>query len=411
MNLSPEWKLILACAKTSGEDFAGLRDGLVDTDLDWDYIAKTSCAHGIAPLIYHRLRQSGVISLLPPAAAETLRSSYYGNAARNSLLYEELNKVLKAFREESIDVIALKGAALAETVYLQRALRPMSDIDLLVRKEKLAEVESRLLDIGYGFDEREGTKEWFLEHHYHLVFARQSGITIEIHWHIQRPTDPSRIAIDGFWERAQPVKIAATEALALSPEDLLLHLCQHAHEHKWRGGVRPLCDIAGAIKFYGNKIDWRKLCTLAYEWQIVPCAYLGLSLAWELLDASVSASFLAELKPVNFNMEILSWVRERLLTDRESSPISPDLLRLFWKGRSAKERWAVLQKILSRRVGANGSASKKAYLHYPLRMKHLLTQYGPTVGRLWAGDETIRAAAETEEKQQRLTKWLSSNNQ
>jgi hypothetical protein len=60
----------------------------------------------------------------------------------------------------------------------------MSDIDLLVRKEHLGEVESKLLDMGYLFDGHGKTKEFYLEHRYHWVFAKRSAIAIEIHWHI-----------------------------------------------------------------------------------------------------------------------------------------------------------------------------------------------------------------------------------
>jgi hypothetical protein len=90
--------------------------------------------------------------------------------------------------------------------------------------------------------------------------------------------------------------------------------------------------------------------------------------------------------------------------------VFPDFFALFWKGGSPKERWNVLQKTLSRgnddsnlRAGPTSACN-----HYSGRIKHLLTQYGPTVARLWSGDRKIRAAAETEVKKQQLTKWLAS---
>ena len=417
MNLSPEWKLLLACARTNmpGEDFQRVRDELVDTDLDWGHFTKISCAHGIAPLIYHSLRRSGAISLLPPAPAETLRSSYYGNAARNSLLYDELRRVLKALREENLEVIVLKGAALAEIVYGQWALRPMSDIDLLVRKEKLAEVEAKLVHMGYVLEEHGKTKEYYQEHHYHVVFAKSAATAIEVHWHIQRPIAPFRIDIDDLWKRAQPAALAGVEALVLSPEDLLLHLCQHAWKHNLSGGIRPLCDIAETTNYYRKKIDWKKVATLSSDWQMAPCLYLGLWLAREMLGARIPQSFIKRLRPAGFNTELLDWARQRLLAHGENSPVFPDLLQLFWKGRRLKERWAILQRILSRKTvagyAANTSASKKAYLYYPLRVKHLLTRYGPTAYALLTGDQKTRAAAGREEDQRRLSEWLSSDYQ
>ena len=414
MEFSPKRKLLLASArsKLTPEGRRRIAD-LADSDLDWDRLATVSYAHGIAPLIYHSLVESDAIGVVPAAVAQKLRNSYYANAARNSLLYDDLKKLLLALRQEEIDVIVLKGAALAETVYSHRALRPMSDIDLLVRKGQLSKVESKLLDIGYLFDGHGKAKEFYLEHRYHWVFAKRSDISIEIHWHIKRPERPFSIDIDGFWERAQWTKIAGVGALVLSPEDLMLHLCQHFWKHNLAGGIRPLCDIAENTSYYGDGIDWTKIANISSEWGMNAGSYLVLSLARELLDAPIPKGFLSDIKPVNFNMEVINWAKEAVLGYGECPLIFPDLLKLFWKGRSAKERWAVLQKILSRKTvagyGADSSAAKRASLYYPLRIKYLLTQYGPTVGRLWVGDQTIRAAAETEEKQQRLTKWLSDS--
>jgi hypothetical protein len=106
-----------------------------------------------------------------------------------------------------------------------------------------------------------------------------------------------------------------------------------------------------------------------------------------------------------------SWAMERVLAYGEQSLVFPDLVKLFWRGPSPGERWAILQRILSRKTVAayanDPSAPKNTYLYYPSRIKHLVKRYGSTVCRLWAGDQKIRAAAKTEEGQQRLTKWLS----
>ena len=411
MELSPERSLLLACARarlTAG-DRQRISE-LVVANLDWTQLASVSYAQGIAPLVYHSLVESDAIDLVPVAVAQKLRSSYYANAARNSLLYAELKELLLALRREKIDVVILKGAALAETVYPGRALRPMSDIDLLVSRERLANVESKLLTMGYGVDA--STREHHRQQHYHLAFTKAAAPSIELHWHIQRPSGPFRIDIENLWARSRKTRIAGVDALVFSSEDLVLHLCQHFWKHNLIGGIRPLCDIAETGKYYGDRIDWTKVANVSSKWGMNAGSYLVLSLARKLLDAPIPGDFLTDIKPVNFDMEVIDWAREAVLGYGECPVVFPDLVKLFWKGPSAKERWAVVQKILSRKTvagyGADTSA-KRASLYYPLRIKHLLTQYGSTVGRLWVGDQTIRAAAETEEKQQRLTKWLSDS--
>jgi hypothetical protein len=411
MDLSPERSLLLACARVtlSGENCQRISE-LASADLDWNQFASISYAHGIAPLIYHSLVQSDAVGLIPAAAAQPLRNSYYANAARNSLLYDDLQKLLLALRQEKIDVIVLKGAALAETVYPHRAVRPMSDIDLLVRKEQLSKLEFKLLDMGYLFNGHGRAKEFYLEHRYHWVFAKRSDMSIEIHWHIKRPEGPFSIDIDEFWKRAQWTKIASVETLVLCPEHLVLYLCQHMWKHNLLGGIRPLCDIAETTNYYRDEIDWSELANTSSKWEMNPCSYLGLSLARELLDALIPADYLNDLRPPKFNLDGIDWARESLLGYGECPLVFPDLVKLFWKGSSAKERWSILQKTLSRTTVAGyvkDNSAPNSYLYYPSRIKHLLTEYGPIVGRLWTGDRRIRAAAETEEKQQRLAKWLS----
>ena len=416
MNLSPEWKLLLASARTNltDQDLQQIIQDLVRPDLDWDHIVTVSYAHGIAPLIYHGLRRSRVISLIPPAAAEKLRQSYYANAARNCYLRDKLRNVLKMLTKERIETLVLKGAALMENVYGDRALRPMADIDLLVRKEKLTQVEAQLLNSGYFMlEECLTNKEWRYEHHSNWHFGESSGLRIEVHWRIKRDGDPFKIDLDGMWQRAQPRTFAGIETLVFCPEDMLLHLCQHAWNHNLTGGLRPLCDIAEVTKCYKDKIDWGKLAALSNQWQMNPCLYLWLRLARDLLEAPIPDPFLAGLEPANFNRDVISWAKERILASRDSAEVSPDFVQLFWKGYSLKDRWAALRKTLSpRTVTAQGSAASiRTFLYYPLRIKHLLIRYAPVAWGLLTADQKITAAAQKEENQQRLTKWLSSGHQ
>ena len=60
-------------------------------------------------------------------------------------------KLLKLFQNNDIEVIALKGAHLAEAVYASPALRRMNDIDLLVKPVDLPEIERIMTKNGYVY--------------------------------------------------------------------------------------------------------------------------------------------------------------------------------------------------------------------------------------------------------------------
>jgi hypothetical protein len=360
--------------------------------------------------VYHHLHQLVGAGALPQGALEGLRQSYYGNVARNALLYKELHRVLVALQGMGSQTIILKGAALAETVYPNRALRAMSDIDLLVRLEELSRVEDRLLALGYALHPHSLGTAWVKAHHYHLVFvqpkATASAIPLEIHWHLDRPSWPFAIDLEGLWARAVPARIAGVESWMLSPEDLLLYLCLHTCKHGLAGSLRPLCDIAETIRRFGASIGWEQLQTRAAHWRVTPYVYLLLHLARDLAGAAVPDECLKALKPEDFEMRLLCWATSELLEEQDMPALFPDLLRL-WKGPNVRDRLAIVRQSLSSTAVADAygiaPASKRLYGYYPRRLKDLLRRYGPTLWRLLRQDPQLTALAEGKAQ---LVHWL-----
>jgi len=206
---------------------------------DWDDVIQQSVRHGITPLLYQRLKALSPSANIPDSIVQKLQEIYLHNAARNMRLYHELSTVLKILQNEDIPVIVLKGAALAETVYQNIALRPMGDVDLLVKKEDLHRAETTLLNLGYVIPEIYlEKKDWYWKEHHHLT-PYLKNITIEVHWNIAPPSHQFQIDINGMWDRARLTKIANIEALVLSHEDLILHLCLHNMVHIDAMCLRP----------------------------------------------------------------------------------------------------------------------------------------------------------------------------
>ena len=410
LDLSPEWRFVLASARTD-IPLHDLQIGLASQDLDWDRVTEISYRHGIAPLIYYNLKRREVTGVVPGSGLNKLKESYYGNAARNRLLYRELHKVLGSLKDVGIEVIVLKGAVLAETVYPNRALRPMNDIDLLVRKEAVSRAEDKLAELGYSWRESRRSKEWFKEHHHHLAFvgpeATPIEVPVEVHWNIHRPSTAFHIDIYEMWNRAERAKIADVDTLVLSNEDLILHLCLHACYHKLIGGIRTLCDITETVRRYAQQIDWGQLQRRSYQWDISEYVYVTLRLAKELLGAGVPEGVLDSFEPQAFDSGLIRWAREEILGDKDASPVFPELAQL-WNGRRLKDRVDIATRILSPRVVATyqgiSPTSKRIYQYYPARLKHLLFQYGPVLWGLIRRDQQLTAAAEGKT---RLAEWLN----
>ena len=277
---------------------------------DWGAIAALAARHGISPLLYQALTESGVASAVPSEILQSLREAFLINGARNALLYHDLGQLLTALQQNSIPVIVLKGAHLAALVYDNSALRKMNDIDVMVKNTDLEKTQSILQRLGYAPDSYKSTTPPERDHHLPRM-VKGSGPCIEVHWAIASPAVPFNIDTKGLWQRAQPVTIGGAATLALSYEDLLLHLCVHTTSHYSERfsithapfclGLRPLCDIATLIDRYKNEIDWQKLQSRATEWRASKCLFMSLLLVKKLLRANVPDFALQSLEPSDFD--------------------------------------------------------------------------------------------------------------
>jgi putative nucleotidyltransferase-like protein len=410
---APALQVLLACLNLAPTraDVQRLRQALAHPALDWEQVVEAACRQGIAALVYHTFQRQDLMALVPHPAREGLQAFYYTNALRNRLLYQDLSQVLTALRALPSATIVLKGAALAETVYPQRALRPMSDVDLLVREDDLSRVEDALLALDYRFLDGGQSKAYYRAHHYHLTYVKSAStfqeMHVEVHWHLDRQRPAFAIDIVGFWHRAVPATIAGVDTLVLSPEDVLLHLCLHTCKHKFTFfGLRALGDIAATLQQYGPHMAWQSFCMRAEQWGTTPYVYLMLRLARDLVGAAVPDPVLRALKPAEFDERLLGWATAEMLEEQSTVPLFPALLDL-WKGRGVRDRAALVAQLFARATIAESyalpPASKRVYVYYPVRFKDLVRRYGPVLWQLLCREPHVTARAEGKF---RLAAWL-----
>jgi len=275
---------------------------------NWESLLQQANTQGVAPLLFYRLKDLTPDTSVPPGALQRLHNQYLHTVMRNTRLYNTLSKILKPLQDDDIPVIVLKGAHLAEVVYGNIGLRSIGDADILVRKENLANVQERFQNMGYGSFERPSIEKQCRRRHHIITFHTPDGLAVEVHWTIARPSSPFNVNIDGVWERARSATIDGVQLLTLSPEDLVLHLCLHsAFQHKFRLGLRGLCDITETIHHYKDEMDWEQLTTLARKWRSRNCVYFSLQLARELLGAGM---------PENIEKRVQRGILMRYLTSR-----------------------------------------------------------------------------------------------
>ncbi|MGC9397174.1 MAG: nucleotidyltransferase domain-containing protein [Anaerolineae bacterium] len=238
----------------------------------WDDFLQAARSGGVAPLVYEAARGQG---LLPAPVEESLRLDYYGVARTNLLRFHRLEEVLRRLADAGIDVLLLKGAALAAAVYSNLALRPMGDFDLLVHEEDVEGALRVLAALGYARPYGE-FRPGFIRAFRNQIMMTKAGDEatrpIEIHWRLLSPLHYQRsIPSDWLWETARAARLGDVPVRILSPEAQVLHLCGHLLQHGGceKANTRQLYDLAEVIVLYRENIDWEQVLERAQAYDLV----------------------------------------------------------------------------------------------------------------------------------------------
>ena len=310
-------------------------------DEEWRAILEAAGRQELSPLLHRRLVDTALPA--PEATLARLRRHYLRVAADNTRRFAALEEALLALHGADVRVILLKGAHLAPLVYGNIALRPMVDVDLLVRDHDADKALGALSALGYA---PLAGGAWMEDRYGHHALRRNDGLLLELHQRVGALAVGAHVDQAGLWQRAQPTQIGRAAALALAPLDLLLHLCVHgAQQHLLQLGLLPLYDIGQVLARYGAELDWEACIRRAHAWRVARAVYLMLALARRLLDAPVDPGALVALAPPDGEAYVALALGALLQRDREAAAPSSNLVAL-WSEHRWRARLALCLRIL-----------------------------------------------------------------
>jgi hypothetical protein len=286
------YRFLALCARAEGDAAYHCRLAQEAAKVtEWEDIAAQAEAHGLAPLLYVHTRAAGVQP--PPPVKRKLQGLYLRHHHANQVRTGVLRDILSAYAAAGVPALVLKGAALSHTVYPEPGLRPMSDLDILVREEDLWRAQSLLAGLGFDAPLPVGPE---LAHRHLAIAARQVeglSVLVEIHHKLlsdyfdhaasfvrslarptsappERPAPPATgLAQVSAWARLggltappHPFDLAGLTAYTLSYEDTLGYLSRHliSHVNVWDfGRLIWVADIVSLAERYAAEIDWERV--------------------------------------------------------------------------------------------------------------------------------------------------------
>ena len=221
-----------------------------------DVLLNVAGQNGLSSLLYDSKKYSS----LSDEARSRLKQRYVYYLGKNTAHQLIAGEITKKFKECDISVILLKGIFLSASVYKSVALRPMSDIDILIPHNKVQDAW-QLLNPQSEFKQDDETGHHFPGFNYH-------GVNIELHRSLFPSNVKYRIPIEVIWQDAEFDE--KTEALTLNPVHQAVYLLLHIYYSYRRGGLRLswFYDIKIVIDYYEEKINFEEVKKISNEWDI-----------------------------------------------------------------------------------------------------------------------------------------------
>lgn len=270
---------------------------------NWNEFISTCFRNRLLPIIYNILEEPSL-------------EKEYKKSAALSLIYEhEIERIFNQFNSCGIKAILLRGLYLGYKIYKDPALRPFSDIDILIEKYNIEKAKNALKNLGYYYSPFLFPEESFLDIHLHLVyFHPKHKIPCEIHWAIDHPFSQYDIKMEEVFETAIPIKLGGIQCFDTKPELQFILLLIHIHKHlpylKYLynnpditqhiikdGELLHILDAYLFLKTYGKDFNWPLFTEKAIDWNVDGVMYSTLKTIERIFGPCLPTGLFEKINP------------------------------------------------------------------------------------------------------------------
>ena len=306
-------RFIRCLSRTSLEptDIAAIHRRLMH-DVAWDHVATLAEMEGVTGLLYYHLNKLNVSNHIPEDVFQLLQSRYSRIKQHTLDILKETETLSLVLEKNGIQVAALQGLSLINTIYNDPGWRPLGDVDLMVKQEHKQPLKKCLYKSGY-----------MPAHPAYPDLLLKNDIWIDIHTHLlnverihaRRYLFPQDLS--AMWERAIPFFRQSNGLLRLDPYDNIIALAAHALKHNYSRLIWLVDLHESILKWTNNRLGWENITEKTKFWQQKKIVLYALL----VLEAF-------------FDLNIPVWIKQELGIDRLAA-IEKYLIRLRIKGFSS----------------------------------------------------------------------------
>lgn len=221
---------------------------------EWSLLFAEARAAGVLFRVATHLDRRGLVSVMPVRFRAHVLSALREGEALICDARREIGRIRHALREVAVPVLLLKGGAYVAASLPSAEGREFSDVDILVDRCHIADVESALLLGGWRgapldeYDQRY-YREW--AHEIPPVSHLERGTTVDLHHSLVMPT--CRIRVDSAEMVRAAIPIPNTGWHRLCDEDIVLHAASHLMlNSEFDKALRDLWDIDLMVRHFAG---------------------------------------------------------------------------------------------------------------------------------------------------------------
>ena len=260
--------------------------------------------NGLAPLWHEALANAGQENIIDPVFLEKLRQVHLTAEANYLMQKKTLQKVHGELTLAGIKYVVFKGALIREQVYENPALRPCTDIDVLVAKQDRDAAIQALKNV--GMDYKPDAKN--ISHEATLI---DGPVHIDLHWQILRP---GRMRVDMTESILKDARIN-NGFVGLRDEAsifvMLVHPAFTKHVCNPYASLIRIIDLMRWIQF--RSVNWEDIFGLCEKAGVKTAAWATIYWMNLLIRDETLVLFLKRLAPNTFQRKYLEfWINNNL---------------------------------------------------------------------------------------------------